>query len=215
MILYGLALSSPCNKVRFLLHALDIAYDLQIVNPLTGEGQSPAHLQRHPAGKIPVLDDDGFILFESNAILRYLANRGDFSYYPADPQARALVEQWLDFASLYLGDGMARVFYNRILAPMLGREPNDAFITDGLTTLGRFLPFFDQQLGKQAFLAGQRLTIADFNLLAILDPAEVTQIDLAGYPSLQRWRDGLRARDFYTRCHRSYADAIATMGAKT
>ncbi|TAN53147.1 MAG: glutathione S-transferase family protein [Methylococcaceae bacterium] len=215
MILYGLALSSPCNKVRFLLHALDIPYDFQIVNPLSGEGQSPAHLQRHPAGKIPVLDDDGFLLFESNAILRYLANKTETSFYPANPQARALVDQWLDFASIYIGDGMARVFYNRRLAPMLNREPNEALIADGLTTLDRFLPPFDQQLSKQAYLAGAGLTIADFNLLAILDPAEVAQIDLTPYPSLQQWRDGLRTRDFYTRCHKSYADAVAAMKAKT
>lgn len=213
MILYGIPLSSPCNKVRFLLHALDIAYEFQTVNPLSGEGQSPAHLQRHPAGKIPVLDDNGFLLFESNAILRYLANKGG-AYYPADVKARALVDQWLDFASLYIGDGVARVFYNRVLAPMLQREPNEAFITDGLTTLGRFLPIFDQQLSKQTFLAGPDLSIADFNLLALLDPAEVAQIDLAPYPALQKWRDGLRARDFYTRCHQSYAAAIAALHAK-
>ena len=71
--IYGADLSPPSNKVRFVANELGLDYEYNSVNLVSGENQSEGHLKLHPGGKVPVIDDDGFVLFESNAIIRYLA----------------------------------------------------------------------------------------------------------------------------------------------
>ena len=78
-----------------------------------------------------------------------------------------------------------------------------------LSFLERFLPVVDAPLKERRYLAGGELTLADFNLLSALDPAEVAQVDLSGYLNITRWRQDLMGRDFYTKCHKSYADVLA------
>ena len=72
--IHGNTLSAPCNKVRYTCNLLEVAYEWIERDFRTGELRSPAYLALHPAGKVPVIEDDGFILFESEAICRYLFN---------------------------------------------------------------------------------------------------------------------------------------------
>src|SRR5436190_13308747 len=103
IILYGIDPSPPSNKTRFVANALGIEYEFKRVNLAGGEGQDETHLKLHPAGKVPVLQDGDFILFESNAIIRYLADKVDSNIYPEELKRRAIVDQWLDFSSVHIG----------------------------------------------------------------------------------------------------------------
>jgi len=95
MKLYNVSYSGNCYKVRLLLAHLGLPYDIIEVDILKGESRTPAFLQINPNGRTPVLDDDGFILAESNAILVYLA-RGT-KFLPEERRREALVFQWLFF----------------------------------------------------------------------------------------------------------------------
>jgi glutathione S-transferase len=214
MILYGLPFSSPCNKVRFLLHLLGLHYDLHTLDLFAGEGQKPEFLRLNPTGKIPALDDGGFFVFESNAILRYLARKTGSAVYPSEARACAVVDEWMDLTSLYVNDGVSRVFYNRVIGPLRKMESNEVMVQDGFATLARFLPIVEGRLATSAYLGGPELTIADLNLLATLEPVEAAGVDITPYPAIQRWRDDLRTRDFYTRCHKDYLAAVAPLGVK-
>lgn len=211
LILYGANLSAPSNKIRFAANAMGLEYEYRRVNLRQGENKQERFLKMHPAGKIPVIDDDGFVLFESNAIIKYLAQKHNSPFYPSDLKKKAAVDQWIDFVSLHVGAAMGRILYNRVFAPMIGVEVDERSLKDGISFLDRFLPVVDRQLKAGEYLAGAEMTLADFCLLATVDPAEVAGLDLAPYPHLLRWRQKLMEQEFYTKCHKSYGSALAAL----
>jgi len=206
--IYGSDLSGPSNKVRLVANALGLEYEYRRVDLRDGENKTEDYLRLHPAGKVPVIDDGGFVLFESNAIIKYLASKAGSPLYPQETNKQAIVDQWIDFSSHHIGTAMGRVLFNRLFAPFLKLEVDEHSLSDGLSFLDRFLPVVERQLQANPFLAGNEFTLADLNLLAILDPAEVVGIDLSAYASLSKWRKGLREESFYTKCHKSYEEAV-------
>ncbi len=205
---YGFDISSPSNKVRMCANALGLDYDYVRLDLPAGEHRAAAHLARHPAGKVPVIDDDGFMLFESDAITKYLSRKAGSDYYPSEPVEQALVDQWCNFASMHLHIHIGKVFFNKVIAPRMGLDADAAAASEARGFIDQFLPVFEGQLAKTAYLAGDRMTVADFCLLAVLDPAEAIELDLAQYPKLQAWREGLRAQPFYQRVHRFFGETM-------
>ncbi len=208
LTLYGADLSSPSNKVRYTIHALGLEYDYQRISIKKGENRTEEYLRIHPAGKVPAISDDGFVLFESNTILRYLANKHESDLYPDRPRERALVEQWMDFITIHIGGAVDRVAFNRVFAPLLKREVDESSLQTGLTFLHRFLPVVENRMNGRPFLLGENMTLADIDLLASLDICELAGIDLSACPSVSAWRDRLRKEEFFTRCHTVYGEGL-------
>ena len=206
--IYGSDLSAPANKIRFTANALGLKFEYIKIDLRAGEQQKPEFLKLHPAGKIPVIDDDGFVLFESNAIIRYLAEKINSSLYPKELKTRAVVDQWIEFGSHHAGLAMSKILYNRVFAPLRGLPVDEQSLQDGPKLLDRFLPVIDAQLSKDKFLTGIQYSLADINLLAILDPAEVAAIDLGPYKKIVAWRNGLKKENFYTQCYKEYGEAL-------
>lgn len=214
LVLYSNPLSSPANKVRFLLNYLAIPYELKIVNIGAGEQRQSDFLKINPYGKVPALDDNGFRLAESNAILRYLADKHHSSLYPKNLEERAIVEQWLDFAANHIALATSKIMFNTYFYRLLGLTKNEASLQEGHLWLDNHLPVLEQRLAKQAYIASSHLTIADFSLLAALDAAEMASVNLEPYPYLNTWRQNLMAQSFYQDCHSSYAATFkAAVGA--
>jgi len=211
--IYGSPVSVPSNKVRFVVNKLGLDYEYVPVNLLAGEHMSEEFLKLNPIGKVPVMDEDGFILSESNAISKYLSHKYNSSLYPEDIIQRANVDKWIDFISIHVGPALTRVFFNRFLAPLVNVEVDERSMKDGLSFLERFLPVVDNQLGENEYLAGEVITLADFNLLANLDPVEVAQFDLSPYENISKWRENLQKEDFYTKCHKNFGEAFRSAAA--
>src|SRR5580700_2339553 len=110
--IYGSPLSSPTNKVRYVANYLHLDNEFHIINVSAGENSKPEFLKINPCGKIPAIDDDGFMLAESNAIIRYLADKQQSAIYPRDLQNRALVDQWMDYASQHIAIATSKIMYN-------------------------------------------------------------------------------------------------------
>ena len=213
--LHGIALSNNVSKVRYCLNYLGLPYEWVQTNPLQGETQTKEYLQLSPSGKIPAIDIDGFKLFESNAINRYLATINDSPIYPQDPKQRAIVDAWSDFSSIHIGHATGRVFFNRVLASVFGAEKDENSEKAGVEFLQRFLPTVDERLSGSRYLAADQLTIADFNLLAILDPFEIMQFSLDPYPNIVKWRQQLMSQDWYRKCYTSYSEFVQSQLAQT
>lgn len=212
--LFGNEISSPSNKARFVINALGIPYEYRNVDLMTGENKTEAYLKMHPAGKVPVLKDGDFVLFESNAIIKYLAEKEKSNLYPSELRRRVKIDQWLDFASIHIGVGMSKVFINRVAYGVLGMEKDERSLQDGLKFLDRFLPVVEAQLQKSAYLAEPEITLADFGLLAHIDQAEVSQVDLSVYPRLKQWQAELMGKEFYQKCFPSYAQKLMEIASK-
>lgn len=211
--IYGFEPSAWTNAVRFTANALDLDYEFVRINLVAGEGQQPWYLAIQPAGKVPAIDDDGFPLFESGAIQRYLARKAGSELYPESLQAQAIVDAWSLFTSLHVASAMTKVAFNRAFYKLVGLDRNMAELEEGERFLGRFLPIVDVRLGQSRFLASDRMSIADITLLAWLDPAELSEVDLGIYPNLTRWRAGLKAESFYMCCHHDYAEMFRAVTA--
>ncbi|MDD9817184.1 MAG: glutathione S-transferase family protein [Gammaproteobacteria bacterium] len=199
--IYGFELSMPANRVRMAVNAMGLEHEYIRVDLSKGEQKSPEHMRLHPAGKVPAMDDDGFALFESGAILRYLCRKSGSDYYPAEPQGQALADQWGDFAVLHVQAPMSRVLFNKIIAPRVGLEVDERSMQTGYEFLEQSLPVAEAQLGKADYLAGGRMTIADFCLLAAVDPADAIGLDLGQYRRLAAWRKALVSQAFYRDVH--------------
>ena len=206
--IYWSPLSTPANKVRMCANLLGIEYESVTVDLRGGEQKKPEYLEISPFGKVPAIDDDGYRLFESNAIVKYLCRREDSPLYPTALQAQGRVDAWCDFAASMLTPAMGRIFFNKILAPMLGMESNQESLNDGLRFVGNYLPVLEKQLASQANLASDALTIADLAVLNGFDLSEICEVDISAAPRLCEWRAELRSQDFYQSVHTHFGAGI-------
>ena len=209
--LYGMGMSFNVNKVRYCLNYLRLEYEWEQTNPMQGENQTEEYLKISPTGKIPAIQVDGISIFESNAINKYLAAANNSDIYPQDPKQRAAVDAWMDYGAIHIANAIGRVLFNRVMAPMMNAPVDESSINTGLEWLGKYLPICDKQLGENKYITGDSLTLADINLLAILDPAELAQIDLSPYSNVVKWRNNLKAQDFYQKCYKDYTQFVQEM----
>ncbi len=204
--IYGHFLSMPSNKVRLCVSYLGLPHEYHHVDLQKGEHMEPSYLKINPAGRVPAIEDDGFLLSQSDAICKYMcALSGPSSFYPEDIQAQAKINQWTDFATQHVLHAMSRLFFNRVVASLVGAEVDEASIKVGEDMLKRDLPLFEAALKDNEYVAGDKITLADITLTAALEPCEMVQFDLSPYPALTKWRTALMAREFYKRVHTKFA----------
>jgi glutathione S-transferase len=206
--LYGSPLSSPVNKVRYVANYLNLAYEFHFVNLAAGEQRKPEYLKINPYGRVPAMDDNGFMLAESNAIIRYLATKAQTPLYPIELQQRAVIDQWIDFASHHVSMSLSKIIYNKYFYQLAGVEKDERALEDGHKFINQFLPIIEQQLTQHAFIASSQFSLADIAMLAALDVSELCDIDLSHYTHICAWRKKLMAEKFYKDLHLSYTDTF-------
>jgi glutathione S-transferase len=161
---------SPYVRIALLgLEEKRAAYRLAAMGP--GQGRSPEHLARHPFGRIPVMEHDGFMLYESQAILRYVDQvfPGP-SLTPTDPRAAARMNQVIGIVDWYLFPTAGRgIAFNRVVAPKFGLPVNEAAVTEAIPAARTAITALDGILGAQSFVAGESLSLADLMLAPHLD----------------------------------------------
>jgi glutathione S-transferase len=163
-----------------------------------GQNRTPEYLAKHPFARIPVIEHDGFWLYESAAIIRYIDQVFDGPRLtPAEPHRQARMNQVMGIVDWYVMPTVsAGIGFNRIIAPMIGRPVDEAAVANavpGATTAVRAL---EQLLGEQPFMAGDAISLADLMLIAHLDLFLVTPEGaeiLRGSPLLG-WIERMRAR---------------------
>jgi len=202
--LYGFELSFPVNRVRLCLNAMGIEYEFIRINPLAGDNQTDDYLKINPGAKIPAIDDNGYTLFESNAIMKYLCRKYKSDFYPEAIKAQADVDKWLDYIAIHLGNGYGKVLFNKFLAKLVGADVDEQSLKDGYSFIERYLGIIDKQLAASTFVAGDTMTIADFCLLSTVDPSEAIEIKMNDYPSVKEWQTKLIKESFYTDMHVSF-----------
>jgi glutathione S-transferase len=206
--IYGANLSAPSNKVRMTVNAMGLDYEYVQVKVRENEHKQDWYLQINPVGKIPSMNDDGFTLFESNAICKYLIEKNNGKLYLKDLKERAAVDAWVDFITIHVFDNMRAVAFNKLLAPLIGREVDESALKIGVEFLNKYLPLVDSQLGKHKNVAGDKFSFADIVLVSSIDQAEVVEYDISQYLNLDKWRKKQMQKNWYTQCHTTYGEAV-------
>jgi len=199
--IHGNSVSIPCNKVLYTCNLLGIDYEWIEKDFRSGEMKAPEFLALHPAGKVPVMEDDGFVLFESEAICRYLCEKKGSALCPKDIKARALMDQWTAFSVNHVGLATVKVVFNRLIAPMFDLPVDENSLKEGEEWLGRYLPIVDQRLSESNCLAGEAITLADITLLSFVETFDQAKVSLAPYPRLSTWLSSLQAQEFWQKAH--------------
>jgi len=179
--LYDMPLSGNCHKVRLLLSFLALPYQARPVNLLGGEQRSSDYLQINPFGQVPVLDDDGLIIRDSQAILVYLAKRyGGEQWWPDDAYRLAQIAAWLSTAANEITNGPAllRVHHK------FGR---DIDIARARQITAKVLDIVDRQLASRDWLVGDSVSLADLAIYPYLALAPEGGIDIGAYANIVAW----------------------------
>lgn len=201
-------MSTPTNRVRMCAHIMDLDYEYISIDLKEGEQQSEEFLKINPLGMVPVMDDDGFVLSESSAIIRYICGKTKSNLYPGELKKRAVIDHWVDVFSQGLAPGISKLMVNKILAPFFGNEPNLTEINSGYEIIGKYLPYVENQLNQAPYLVGDSLSIADVYLFNLIDPSELLEIDLSSYSNIFERRENFRSQDFYKKVHNFYGETV-------
>lgn len=197
---FGAAYSVYVRVVRLVLAEKGIAYDLVEVDVFAPDGPPPEHVaHRHPFGRIPAFEHDGFRLYETGAITRYADEvfPGP-ALQPSLPRLRARMNQVISVLDNYAYRPLVwDLFVERVRAPAQGRPPDEATIADALPKAGRCLDALVELMGEGPYLAGPQLTLADLYAAPMFIYARLADevaILLAQRPCLAAWLDRIVER---------------------
>ncbi|XP_067910808.1 glutathione S-transferase theta-2 [Heterodontus francisci] len=196
--LYFDVLSQPSRAVLIFLKRTGIPHVERPVALRKGEQRTPEFTKLNPMQKVPVIVDNGFVLTESVAILKYLATKYDVPqfWYPEDPMQRAKVDEYMAWQHINARYHAAKVFQLEILIPRMTGQPVDEIrLTKALTELNGTLDRLESMFLKdQPFLCGEEITLAD--LLAIcelMQPIAADRDILKDRPKLIAWRNRVQS----------------------
>eukprot|EP00924_Labyrinthula_sp_SR-Ha-C_P005361 maker-scaffold_1-snap-gene-29.50-mRNA-1 protein AED:0.20 eAED:0.20 QI:370/1/1/1/1/1/2/70/227 len=204
--LYGTPLSQPFRSVRWLLEIKEFPFEFVPTMPGSRKvkgSRSPDFLKLNPNGAVPVIDDDGFILWESNAILTYLCEKNGWTdFYPADPEGKGLVQQWLNWHHQN-----SRIFTLAFFAPLFRPDIKfpESTVKMNKKTTTKAASMLNDALEGKSYLVGDCPTIADlaiFSDLNQLHESELGLYDFSGYKNIESWFERMRKLDKYHLCHK-------------
>ncbi|KAF9238098.1 glutathione S-transferase [Melanogaster broomeanus] len=198
--IHGFSVSTCTRLVALICKEKEIPYELTDVDIIKGESKSPAFKEYQPFGVVPYIDDDGFTLYESRAICRYLIkkypNQGTLGLIPTDPQAEALFEQASSIEYTNFATSVGPLMGEKVFKLFHGLQTDEARAAEYLATLNAKMDVYEVILGKQKYLAGETVTLADLQhlpfgtLLCTSGYADV----FASRPNVARWWSELSSR---------------------
>jgi len=178
---YDFPLSGHAHRVGLFLSLLDLPHETILVDLASGAHRLPPFLALNPFGQVPVIDDAGTIVADSNAILVYLATRyGDEAWLPRDPALAAQVQRWLSVAAGQIASGPAAARLVTVFGAPLDHDRAKEIAA-------RLFAVMELHLSGQPFLVGNGPTIADVAGYSYIAHAPEGGVSLAPYPQIRTW----------------------------
>ena len=176
-------------KVLVVAHHLGVDYRLALCDLTKGEQKSAAYTGVNPNQRVPSLEEGDFKLWESNAIIQYLASkRPQSGLLPGDECGRADVARWQFWESTTWDPACAILVFERAVKRFFGGgAPDPVEVEKGLQRFHRAAKLLDAHLRGRTYVCANRLTLADFSIGADLTMAEPAQLPLEGYGDIRRW----------------------------
>ena len=192
--IWGRTNSSNVQKAMWAIGELGLPHERIDAGMAFGKVKEDWYLKMNPNARVPTIDDDGFVLYESNVIVRYLcAKHGKL--YPQDLKTRAVAEQWMDWQQTTIGPAITPVFWGLIRTPPEQRDMKA--IGAAAVELGKLYRQLDAHLAGRDFIAGREFSMGDIPLGTMTYRFFAMDIERPQVPNLKRWYDRLMERPAY------------------
>lgn len=191
LTLHGNPMSTCTKRVAATLHEKNVPFKFSKIDFAKGEHKAPEFLAKQPFGQVPYLDDDGYIIYESRAIARYIAEKyadQGTSLIPKDLKAKGIFEQAASVEQSNFDVYASAAVFENVFKPMFGLTPNKDTFDSLIANLEKRLDVYDQILAKQKYVAGDEFTLADlFHIpYGVLLPAAGSNA-IEARPNVARW----------------------------
>lgn len=198
--------STTCRPIILFASENQIPVDYQLVDLFSDENRSDWYTRLNPNQAVPVLEHDGFVLTESSAILKYLADLTDSRAYPKDLKARARVNEVMDFFNTYMmRDYVYGLVYSRVLAHYrLPGQAQKQFIALHEPRAQRRLKALDAWIGSKSFICGNEISIADYFGSGIVSAGELINYDLRPWANVTRWMNTMKSLRTWDEVHAGF-----------
>ncbi|WP_053150489.1 glutathione S-transferase [Pseudomonas sp. Pf153] len=195
--IWGRKNSSNVRKALWCAEELGLVFEAIDAGGAFGVVDTPGYRAKNPNGRVPMIEDDGFVLWESNTIVRYLMARhaSGSAWYPTDVQARAQAEKWMDWTTSTFADPFRTVFWGVLRTP--AERQDWAAIKSAIQVCEGVLAVADQALSEQPYLSGDEIGMGDIPLGSFIYAWFEMPIERARLPHLEAWYGRLQQRPAY------------------
>ncbi len=191
--IWGRLSSVNVQKVVWCADELGLVYERLDAGGKFGVNNTPEYLAMNPNALVPTIEEDGFVLYESNAIVRYFAARDpSASLWPRDLRERADADRWMEWQSTSYTPAMSAIFWQLIRTPEDKRDP--AAIEVSRTKCEKLSGILDQHLANRRYLAAGRFTAADIVVGCAVHRWLKLPVEREPRPNLERWYADLKSR---------------------
>ena len=213
LTIHGRNTSSNVQAVMWAIAELDLPHERLDVGGAFGGNQEPAFLAMNPMGRVPVLQDGALTMFESQAILRYLcAQYGGGRLWPADPAARAPIDQWMEWSKVSIAPSVIyKVFWQMIRVSAAERDHGR--VAEGVADLKPLMAIANAQIAQHSWLAGPEFSLADISFGTQLFRYFTVDFERADLPELRAYYDRLCTRPAYAEHVMVSYEALRVPGA--
>jgi glutathione S-transferase len=197
---HGFPMSPNTRRALFALEELPEPYEFVPVDLMAGEHKKAAYLALNPTGRVPALVDGDFVLWESNAIVEYLAARApEKKLGPRSPREVGEIARWMYMNAAHLSPNVARIFAHTIRLPEDQRIPR--LVDEARVEVDRSLRALAERLAGREYLV-DRFSIAEIAIAPTLGAAPMLGIDLGRFPAVAAWMKRVTERPAWIKIHR-------------
>jgi glutathione S-transferase len=188
MKLYGFPPSPNTRKVQAVAAHLDMPLEFEFVDITQGKSHTPEFLKMNPTGRTPVFTDGDFTLWESNAIMQYLASQRKNDLWPDDARKRADISRWQLWQVAHWHEGCGGFLWENLVKKALGMGEGDPVaLKKSEEAFHRDAAMLDAHLGKHPYLVDGSLTLADFAVASYLHYAVAAELPWERYKNIRAW----------------------------
>ncbi|CAK9300701.1 unnamed protein product [Gordionus sp. m RMFG-2023] len=201
--LYVMKESGPCRAIWMTANALNIPIEIIGIDLFKGENKTPEFLKMNPFHTVPTIDDNGFIIWESRAIMKYFANKygGETPLYPKDAKKRALVDSRLDFDIGKFYPALKEYAYPQVFQNKPSNPEREKDMQDALDNL-------EYLLNHSKYIAGDQMTLADISMFCTVSFLWMLKYDFVEYPKIHAWMEEMKKLPYYKETNQAFNDRM-------
>jgi glutathione S-transferase len=195
------------RKVRAVILHLKLDVEIQHYNFFKGELRQPEYLGLNPNASVPTLVDGDFVLWESNAIMQYLADvAGDVQLFPRDRRTRADIVRWQCWELAHFNKAFGMLAFETVAKPRnQAGAPDLTRVELAKAELARYAPVLDAHMAHREYVVGRSMTLADYSMLQFEGYRTLVPFDFSAYANLNAYFDHARTADAWLRSDPSLA----------